>query len=139
MTPKNLDSSTTKIARSLLGTRMRGARLFLRDLSGLEDTSRRIAVGNGTVKVTSVPLSPARRTHRTMRGDWFLTYRIVSSVLTIPKHWRSCGDEATDFFSIADRIAFRRSRVPGGQKLGRGEWLAREGDRATDIRGRPAT
>ena len=37
-----------KIARSLLGTRMRGARLFLRDLSGLEDTSRRIAVGNET-------------------------------------------------------------------------------------------
>lgn len=38
MTPTNLASSTMKIARSLLGTRMRGARLLLRDLSGLGGT-----------------------------------------------------------------------------------------------------
>jgi hypothetical protein len=51
-----------KIARSLLGTRIRGARVLLRDLSGLEDTSRRIAAGNETVKVTSVSTKLLLRT-----------------------------------------------------------------------------
>ena len=70
-----------KIARSLLGTRIRGARLFLRDLSGLEDTSRRIAVGNETVKITSVPPSPSRPTPSNYAGA-------TDSDLTPTARWR---------------------------------------------------
>src|SRR6266436_618310 len=99
MTPKNLDSSTMKIARSLLGTRIRGARVLLRDLSGLEDTSRRIAVGNKTVKVTSVPARSRLKPIRPgIRRFVFRTcahlYLLVFLVLSEGAGWESLREDS---------------------------------------------